>query len=66
MLLYPFLAGYMFSGGERGWFMNIMVFLALAMFVSGQENPGKNLRAFWGVALGAVAAVLAGWLYLLL
>ena len=34
--------------------------LALAMFVSGQENPGKNLRAFWGVALGAVAAVLAG------
>ncbi len=34
--------------------------LALAMFVSGLENPGKNLRAFWGVALGAVAAVLAG------
>lgn len=34
--------------------------LALAMFVSGHETPGKNLRAFWGVALGAVAAVLAG------
>jgi choline/glycine/proline betaine transport protein/glycine betaine transporter len=30
------------------------------MFVSGHENPSKNLRAFWGVALGAVAAVLAG------
>ena len=30
------------------------------MFVSGHENPGKNLRAFWGIALGAVAAVLAG------
>jgi choline/glycine/proline betaine transport protein/glycine betaine transporter len=30
------------------------------MFVSGKENPGKNLRAFWGIALGAVAAVLAG------
>jgi len=34
--------------------------IALAMFVSGHENPGKNLRAFWGIALGAVAAVLAG------
>jgi choline/glycine/proline betaine transport protein/glycine betaine transporter len=34
--------------------------LALSMFVSGKENPGRNLRAFWGVALGAVAAVLAG------
>jgi choline/glycine/proline betaine transport protein/glycine betaine transporter len=34
--------------------------LALAMFVSGRENPGRNLRAFWGIALGAVAAVLAG------
>ena len=34
--------------------------LSLAMFVSGHENPGKNLRAFWGIALGAVAAVLAG------
>jgi choline/glycine/proline betaine transport protein/glycine betaine transporter len=33
--------------------------LALAMFVSGKETPGKNLRAFWGIALGAVAAVLA-------
>lgn len=36
------------------------VAIALAMFVSGHENPGKNLRAFWGIALGAVAAVLAG------
>jgi choline/glycine/proline betaine transport protein/glycine betaine transporter len=34
--------------------------IALAMFVSGHENPSKNLRAFWGIALGAVAAVLAG------
>jgi choline/glycine/proline betaine transport protein/glycine betaine transporter len=34
--------------------------LALSMFVSGKEEPGKNLRAFWGIALGAVAAVLAG------
>ncbi len=34
--------------------------LALAMFVSGKEDPGRNLRAFWGIALGAVAAVLAG------
>jgi choline/glycine/proline betaine transport protein/glycine betaine transporter len=34
--------------------------ISLAMFVSGHENPSKNLRAFWGIALGAVAAVLAG------
>lgn len=34
--------------------------VSLAMFVSGHENPGRNLRAFWGIALGAVAAVLAG------
>jgi choline/glycine/proline betaine transport protein/glycine betaine transporter len=34
--------------------------VALAMFVTGHENPGRNLRAFWGIALGAVAAVLAG------
>jgi choline/glycine/proline betaine transport protein/glycine betaine transporter len=34
--------------------------LALSMFVSGKENPGRNLRAFWGIVLGAVAAVLAG------
>jgi choline-glycine betaine transporter len=33
--------------------------LALAMFASGREPPGRNLRAFWGLALGAVAAVLA-------
>lgn len=33
--------------------------LALAMFVTGQETPGRNMRAFWGIALGAVAAVLA-------
>jgi choline/glycine/proline betaine transport protein/glycine betaine transporter len=34
--------------------------LALSMFVSGKEDPDRNLRAFWGIALGAVAAVLAG------
>ncbi|MCP4114257.1 MAG: BCCT family transporter [Desulfobacteraceae bacterium] len=34
--------------------------LSLAMFVSGHETPGRNLRAFWGIALGAVAAVLSG------
>jgi glycine betaine transporter len=32
--------------------------LALAMFVTGQETPGRNMRAFWGVSLGAVAIVL--------
>ena len=33
--------------------------LALAMFVTGKETPGRNMRAFWGISLGAVAAVLA-------
>lgn len=32
VLVYPFFAGYMFNGGERGWFMNIMVFTALSVF----------------------------------
>ena len=34
--------------------------LALAMFVSGHDTPARGLRAFWGISLGAVAAVLAG------
>jgi len=34
--------------------------VSLAMFTSGHENPSRNLRAFWGIALGAVAALLAG------
>ncbi len=33
--------------------------LALAMLSSGKETPGKYLRTFWGLALGAVGAVLA-------
>ncbi len=33
VLLYPFLAQHLFSGGERGWFMQIMVFLATAVFI---------------------------------
>jgi choline-glycine betaine transporter len=33
--------------------------LALAMFVTGKETRGRNMRAFWGIGLGAVAAVLA-------
>ena len=33
VLIYPFLAGYMFSGGERGWFMSIMVSISLTCFL---------------------------------
>jgi choline/glycine/proline betaine transport protein/glycine betaine transporter len=29
------------------------------MFVTGKETPGRTMRAFWGIGLGAVAAVLA-------
>jgi general L-amino acid transport system permease protein len=32
--LYPFLGGYLFSGGERGWFMQIMVTLAITGFIN--------------------------------
>ncbi len=32
--------------------------LAASMFVSGAEEPTRYLRAFWGIALGLVAAVL--------
>jgi len=31
--IFPFLAGYLLSGGERGWFMQVMVPLAVAVFV---------------------------------
>jgi len=33
--------------------------LALAMFTSGGKEPGKYMRLFWGIAMGAVAAVMA-------
>ncbi|HEX9118544.1 MAG TPA: BCCT family transporter [Anaerolineae bacterium] len=33
--------------------------LALAMFTSTEKEPSKYLRLFWGIAMGAVAAVLA-------
>ena len=32
--LYPFLAGYLFAGGERGLFMQFMVLLAVTAFIS--------------------------------
>lgn len=38
VLFYPFLAGYMFSGGERGWFMNTMVFMTLSVFTYNMLN----------------------------
>ena len=34
VVFYPFLAGYLFSGGERGWFLQIMVLLAVTVFIS--------------------------------
>jgi general L-amino acid transport system permease protein len=33
VLLYPFLAAYLFAGGERGWFMQFMVFFAITEFI---------------------------------
>ncbi|GMQ75825.1 MAG: amino acid ABC transporter permease [Gammaproteobacteria bacterium] len=34
VVFYPFLAGYLFSGGERGPFMQTMVLLAVTVFIS--------------------------------
>jgi general L-amino acid transport system permease protein len=34
VVFYPFLAGYLFSGGERGWFMQTMVLLAVTVFIT--------------------------------
>ena len=34
VLIFPFLAGYMFLGGERNWFMEIMVAVALGCFIT--------------------------------
>ena len=31
-LIFPFLAGYLLSGGQRGWFMQVMVPLAMVVF----------------------------------
>ena len=33
VVVYPFLAAYLFAGGERGWFMQIVVLLAIVIFV---------------------------------
>jgi general L-amino acid transport system permease protein len=33
VLIFPFFAGYMFLGGERNWFMAIMVAVSLASFI---------------------------------
>ena len=33
VVVYPFLAAYLFAGGHRGWFMEIAVLLAIAIFV---------------------------------
>ena len=33
VLVYPFLAAYLFGGGERGWFAQTAVMLAIAVFV---------------------------------
>ena len=34
VLIYPFLAGYLYLGGERGWFMEVMVAVAIVSFIA--------------------------------
>ena len=38
VLLYPFLAGYLFSGGDKGWFMQIMVTGAIVALIANVVN----------------------------
>ncbi len=57
---YPFLAGYLFSGGERGWFMQLMVMLAITVFISNwlhiilSMTTRRSLRE-WVVGLAGFA-----------
>ena len=34
VLIYPFLAGYLYLGGERNWFMEVMVSVAIVSFIA--------------------------------
>ncbi len=38
VMLYPFLAGYLFSGGDKGWFMQIMVTGAIVALIANVVN----------------------------
>jgi len=38
VVFYPFLAGYLFSGGDKGWFMQIMVAAAIVAFAADMAN----------------------------
>ncbi len=46
VFLYPFLAGYLFAGGDKGLFMQVMIALASVCLV------GQTLHAFIGVRSG--------------
>lgn len=58
--LFPFLGGYLFSGGERGWFMQFMVMLAITAFINSWLHvilslvTGRTLRE-WIVGLTGFA-----------
>jgi len=60
-LIFPFLAGYLLSGGERGWFMQLMVPLGIVVFVMNWLHvalclwTGRSL-ASWLYRLTAVEA----------
>ncbi|MBL1420479.1 MAG: amino acid ABC transporter permease [Alphaproteobacteria bacterium] len=38
IIFYPFLAGYMFTGGDKGWFMQFMVAGAITAFIINMTN----------------------------
>ncbi len=46
VFLYPFLAGYLFAGGDKGLFMQVMISLAIVALI------GQTLHAIIGVSSG--------------
>ena len=49
VFLYPFLAGYIFAGGEKGIFMQVMVTLAIVCFIGNTVNAIVGLSSGRGV-----------------
>ena len=58
VLVFPFLAGYLFLGGERNWFMAIMVSIAIVWFLSTMLHVAICLLTNRG--LGQTIILLAG------
>ena len=58
VLIYPFFAGYMFLGGDRNWFMEIMVAISLTWFIGTMVHVAVCLVA--GRGLGSLIVQVTG------